>query len=297
MLVVDGEVVTRSFRHYRVPQMADVPATEVLFADTYDVLGPRGAKSMSESPYNPVAPALANAVRDALGVRPHELPMSRDRLWRLATTVSATRPRGAAMSDDTPWISRAVELAVANVAEGGGPFGAVIVRDGELLATGQNRVTRDNDPTAHAEVEAIRAACAGDRRLLPGRLRALRLLRALPALRLGRAVGARRPGRVRRRPRRRRPRRLRRPRVLRAASRATGATWPTPVLAVSARRVLRAVRRPGSARRTARSTDPGRSPGQGLGRPRQVVHTAGQLARAGRSPGRGGSRRARSRRA
>lgn len=85
IMVRDGEVLTRAFRHYRVPQMADVPPTEVLFADTYDELGPRGAKSMSEAPYNPVAPAIANAVRDALGVRPHELPMSRDRLWRLAT--------------------------------------------------------------------------------------------------------------------------------------------------------------------------------------------------------------------
>jgi putative selenate reductase molybdopterin-binding subunit len=40
---------------------------------------------MSESPYNPVAPALANAIRDATGVRPYELPMSADRLWRLLT--------------------------------------------------------------------------------------------------------------------------------------------------------------------------------------------------------------------
>lgn len=86
MLLRDGEVLNRSFRHYRVPQLGDVPPTEVLFADTHDTLGPRGAKSMSEAPYNPVAPAVANAVRDALGVRPHELPMSRDRLWRLATT-------------------------------------------------------------------------------------------------------------------------------------------------------------------------------------------------------------------
>ncbi|QWF21234.1 molybdopterin-dependent oxidoreductase [Nocardioides sp. LMS-CY] len=92
LLLADGEVVTRSFRHYRVPQIADVPVTEVLFADTYDTLGPRGAKSMSEAPYNPVAPAIANAVRDALGVRPHELPMSRDRLWRLASTTSEESP-------------------------------------------------------------------------------------------------------------------------------------------------------------------------------------------------------------
>ena len=60
---------------------ADVPTTTVLFADTSDDVGPVGAKSMSESPYNPVAPALANAVRDATGVRFHRLPMARDRVW------------------------------------------------------------------------------------------------------------------------------------------------------------------------------------------------------------------------
>ncbi|WP_121255041.1 molybdopterin-dependent oxidoreductase [Nocardioides ferulae] len=83
MLVADGEVLTRGFRGYRMPQLADLPVTEVLFADTVDALGPRGAKSMSEAPFNPVAPAVANAVRDAIGVRPHKLPMTRDRVWRL----------------------------------------------------------------------------------------------------------------------------------------------------------------------------------------------------------------------
>ncbi|WP_110182097.1 molybdopterin-dependent oxidoreductase [Nocardioides solisilvae] len=81
--LVAGAVTTAAFRSYRVPQLADVPHTEVLFADTFDTLGPRGAKSMSEAPYNPVAPAVANAVRDALGRRPYEIPMTRDRLWRL----------------------------------------------------------------------------------------------------------------------------------------------------------------------------------------------------------------------
>ena len=60
---------------------------------------------------------------------------------------------------DATWLAQAVDLAVQNVAEGGGPFGAVIVQGGELVSTGQNRVTRDLDPTAHAEVQAIRAAC------------------------------------------------------------------------------------------------------------------------------------------
>ncbi|WP_375407368.1 molybdopterin cofactor-binding domain-containing protein, partial [uncultured Amnibacterium sp.] len=81
--VVEGQVLNRTFRNYHIPQMADVPPTEVRFAATYDDLGPFGAKSMSEAPYNPVAPALANAIRDAIGVRPYELPMSRDRIWRL----------------------------------------------------------------------------------------------------------------------------------------------------------------------------------------------------------------------
>jgi len=54
----------------------------------------------------------------------------------------------------------AIELSRQNVAKGGGPFAAVIVKNGEVLATGCNQVTRANDPTAHAEVVAIRNACA-----------------------------------------------------------------------------------------------------------------------------------------
>ena len=60
---------------------------------------------------------------------------------------------------DAAWLSRAVALAVDNVDEGGGPFGALVVREGALLSTGVNRVVPDLDPTAHAEVVAIRAAC------------------------------------------------------------------------------------------------------------------------------------------
>ena len=56
-------------------------------------------------------------------------------------------------------MKKAIELSEENVANGGGPFGAVIARDGEIIATGVNRVTANCDPTAHAEVSAIRAAC------------------------------------------------------------------------------------------------------------------------------------------
>ena len=52
----------------------------------------------------------------------------------------------------------AIRLSIENVAAGGGPFGAVIARGGEIIATGVNRVTASNDPTAHAEVSAIRRA-------------------------------------------------------------------------------------------------------------------------------------------
>ena len=57
------------------------------------------------------------------------------------------------------FMRQAIQLAVDNVANGGGPFGAVIVRGNEVIATGVNRVTANHDPTAHAEVSAIRAAC------------------------------------------------------------------------------------------------------------------------------------------
>ena len=65
---------------------------------------------------------------------------------------------------DAAFLARAVALATQNVADGGGPFGALVARGDEVLALGQNRVTRDLDPTAHAEVVAIREACraAGD---------------------------------------------------------------------------------------------------------------------------------------
>ncbi|WP_432115986.1 molybdopterin-dependent oxidoreductase [Streptomyces sp. S1] len=76
-----GEVTTAAFRRYRLPQYADVPRTEVHFSETTDAIGPLGAKSMSESPFNPVAPAFANALRDATGIRFTELPLTRDRVW------------------------------------------------------------------------------------------------------------------------------------------------------------------------------------------------------------------------
>ena len=81
MIDDEGRVANAQFRNYHLPAFADVPRTEVLFAETHDTLGPFGAKSMSESPYNPVGAALANAVRDATGVRFHALPLKPDRVF------------------------------------------------------------------------------------------------------------------------------------------------------------------------------------------------------------------------
>lgn len=53
---------------------------------------------------------------------------------------------------------KAIDLSIENVKCGGGPFGAVITKDGEIISTGVNQVTKNNDPTAHAEVSAIREA-------------------------------------------------------------------------------------------------------------------------------------------
>lgn len=62
---------------------------------------------------------------------------------------------------DNPFMARAIQLSLDNVLSGqGGPFGAVVVQDGRIVAEGVNRVTSSNDPTAHAEVVAIREACA-----------------------------------------------------------------------------------------------------------------------------------------
>ncbi|HTO59694.1 MAG TPA: molybdopterin cofactor-binding domain-containing protein [Bradyrhizobium sp.] len=79
----DGCVVNPRFRDYHLPTFADVPRTEVSFADTCDELGPLGAKSMSESPYNPVAAALGNAIAAATGIRVTTMPFKPDRLFPL----------------------------------------------------------------------------------------------------------------------------------------------------------------------------------------------------------------------
>jgi len=76
-----GGMVNPALRNYRIPAFADVPASEVYFADTVDKIGPLGAKSQGECSINPVAPAIANAVARATGVRFCHLPLTPDRIF------------------------------------------------------------------------------------------------------------------------------------------------------------------------------------------------------------------------
>jgi guanine deaminase len=60
---------------------------------------------------------------------------------------------------NSSFLKRAIEMATENVRRNGGPFAAIVVKDGIVIATGCNQVARTNDPTAHAEIVAIREAC------------------------------------------------------------------------------------------------------------------------------------------
>lgn len=72
--------------------------------------------------------------------------------------VSACGKKDGTMTKEE-LMRKAIEFSEENVASGGGSFGVVITRNSKIIATGVNRVTANNDPTAHAEVSAIRAAC------------------------------------------------------------------------------------------------------------------------------------------
>src|SRR4029078_259740 len=77
----NGAMVNPALRDYRIPTFADMPRSEILFADTYDSVGPLGGKAQGECAINAVAPAIANAVTDATGVRFSELPLAPDRIF------------------------------------------------------------------------------------------------------------------------------------------------------------------------------------------------------------------------
>src|SRR5204863_2069035 len=77
----NGAMINPALRDYRIPAFADVPRSEIYFADTYDKVGPLGAKAQGECGINAVAPAIANAVANATGVRFPDLPLTPDRIF------------------------------------------------------------------------------------------------------------------------------------------------------------------------------------------------------------------------
>ncbi|MFI1923097.1 MULTISPECIES: molybdopterin-dependent oxidoreductase [unclassified Streptomyces] len=77
----NGVMVNPNFRNYRIPTFADVPRTELLLVASTDSVGPLRAKGMAECCINPVAPALANALQDATGVRFRSLPLTPERIY------------------------------------------------------------------------------------------------------------------------------------------------------------------------------------------------------------------------
>jgi putative selenate reductase molybdopterin-binding subunit len=87
----NGVMVNPNLRNYRIPTYADIPRTEVLLVETTDSVGPMHAKGIAECCINPVAPALANALADATGVRYRELPLTPERIYRRLGTTQLIR--------------------------------------------------------------------------------------------------------------------------------------------------------------------------------------------------------------
>ncbi len=80
-------------------------------------------------------------------------------IFLAALTLKHQPKQDTLLTDHQKFMSQALQLAEQSLKHGGGPFGAVIVKDDVVVGSGTNRVTLDNDPTAHAEMLAIRAAC------------------------------------------------------------------------------------------------------------------------------------------
>ncbi|WP_329152542.1 molybdopterin-dependent oxidoreductase [Streptomyces sp. NBC_01456] len=88
----DGVMVNPNLRNYRIPSCADIPRTDVLLVNSTDSVGPLRSKGIAECCINPVAPALANALRDATGVRYRALPLTPERIYH-RLTESRPAPR------------------------------------------------------------------------------------------------------------------------------------------------------------------------------------------------------------
>ena len=87
----EGRLLNPNFGDYKIPTVADMPPLQQEFAASYEPTGPFGAKGLGELGMDPVAPAIANAIFDACGVRIHELPITAEKVWR---ALQAKREQG-----------------------------------------------------------------------------------------------------------------------------------------------------------------------------------------------------------
>jgi nicotinate dehydrogenase large molybdopterin subunit len=81
LIVHRGYVLNQSLANYLVPTAADCPEIECIIVEEPNEMGPFGAKGIGEAPLNPTAPAIANAIYDAIGVRIRDLPVTPDKIW------------------------------------------------------------------------------------------------------------------------------------------------------------------------------------------------------------------------
>jgi CO/xanthine dehydrogenase Mo-binding subunit len=87
--VEDGRVTTLSFGEYKMPTMRDIPPLTTVHVQSTDGVGPYHIKGIGESPLTPVAPAIANAVADAIGVRIRDLPLTAEKIYSALLTAPA----------------------------------------------------------------------------------------------------------------------------------------------------------------------------------------------------------------
>ena len=87
--VEDGRVTTLSFGDYKMPTMRDIPQLTTVLVESTDGVGPYHIKGIGESPLTPVAPAIANAVADAIGVRIRDLPLTAEKIYSALLTAPA----------------------------------------------------------------------------------------------------------------------------------------------------------------------------------------------------------------
>ena len=96
MLYEEGRLVTPSFSEYLMPTAMDMPKVECIILESRSGVGPFGAKGIGEPAMTPVAPAIANAVADAIGVRVFEMPITPERVVRALKRRDETGRGGAA---------------------------------------------------------------------------------------------------------------------------------------------------------------------------------------------------------